>query len=229
VGGGGGTESIHDIVLSKEDDIKKYLKLDSARRGFMQDRFLAEEVTVEAFSGAEFSELGDFFTGRYDAGLTGDGVTLSRKGSVKGRPVTVVKGIRAAGNSLGVDYRVEGGEAAAGVRFAVEFNVILPCCDGPVCRYDAGPVPVPEAGLGTTGELREAKSISIIDALTKVRLSIEADTPATLWRFPVYTVSISEAGFEKIFQGSCVVFLFPMDTGGLDVGFDIRVEGHDVG
>ncbi|MGA2317744.1 MAG: alpha-amylase/4-alpha-glucanotransferase domain-containing protein [Thermodesulfobacteriota bacterium] len=32
-----------------------------------------------------------------------------------------------------------------------------------------------------------------------------------LWRFPIETVSLSESGFERIFQGSCLLFYWPLD------------------
>jgi len=60
-----------------------------------------------------------------------------------------------------------------------------------------------------------------------VKAKIELDTPATLWRYPVHTVSLSEGGFEKIFQGSCLLFLFPAEffrKGGLKTSFRITAD-----
>jgi len=37
-------------------------------------------------------------------------------------------------------------------------------------------------------------------------VGVEVDKPLTLWRFPIETVSLSEAGFERLYQSS-VVFL----------------------
>jgi alpha-amylase len=37
------------------------------------------------------------------------------------------------------------------------------------------------------------------------------DRRCNFWRFPVETVSLSESGFEKIFQGSCLLFYWPLE------------------
>ena len=37
---------------------------------------------------------------------------------------------------------------------------------------------------------------------------MELTDTATLWRFPVETVSQSEAGFERVYQGSAIVPLW---------------------
>ncbi|HUI29581.1 MAG TPA: alpha-amylase/4-alpha-glucanotransferase domain-containing protein, partial [Candidatus Acidoferrales bacterium] len=39
-----------------------------------------------------------------------------------------------------------------------------------------------------------------------LRVTVEVDKPLTLWRFPIETVSLSESGFERVYQSS-VVFL----------------------
>ena len=60
-----------------------------------------------------------------------------------------------------------------------------------------------------------------------MKAAISVDRPADLWRFPVHTVSLSEGGFEKIYQGSCLVFLFPfaLKDGKMELSFKVKVEG----
>jgi len=66
-----------------------------------------------------------------------------------------------------------------------------------------------------------------VDTWKGIGATIELDRPALLWRHPVHTVSLSEGGFEKIYQGSCLLFLFPSDAwhGPFRVSFRLSVEG----
>ena len=133
-------------------------------------------------------------------------------------------------NSFSVDYSLsrpvatgdrygEGreGEDREGkrARFAVELNLILPACDGPATRYlfEDGAALGDDHGLAVTGVLESVKEIVIEDSHTGVRVKIASDSAATLWRFPIETLSQSEAGFERIFQGSCLVFIYEPGEG----------------
>ena len=42
-----------------------------------------------------------------------------------------------------------------------------------------------------------------------VRFAFEA--PTKVWRYPVWTVSQSEGGFERTYQSTALVFLHPLD------------------
>ncbi|MDP2689735.1 MAG: DUF1926 domain-containing protein, partial [Deltaproteobacteria bacterium] len=231
----GGTKSIHDIVKVKEEGLEKYLKYDHARRASFVDRFIGANETFETFFGNTCKDLGDFSNGCYAASIRQGAVFLTRNGNAGGAAVTVTKEIRTEGrNSFSVDYALEhkGGPLPEGLRFGVEINMLLPCCDGPACFYQSSP-PLAEAeggaGLGSAGESGVEK-ISLVDSLTGVITTIEPSRAATLWRFPLHTVSLSEEGFEKIYQGSCLLFLFPVELADkrMRAGFKVRVEGVTV-
>jgi alpha-amylase len=59
-----------------------------------------------------------------------------------------------------------------------------------------------------------------------VSVSATADPPAPAEWFPVETVSNSEAGFERVYQGSCLIFRWPLHVAvkgetRLSVRFDV--------
>jgi 4-alpha-glucanotransferase len=229
----GEAKSIHDMVKVKEAGLEKYLKYDSSRRVSFVERFLSGGETLESFYSNAYKDLGDFSAGAYDCEMKDNGVTLERKGRLGGGVAVITKEITAAANSFSVDYRLKDlhkGVIAADItgRFCVELNILMPCCDGPACQYRFTPEFKDEAiGLGSTGELKGVKSVAIADTYTGVIMTIEADRPVTLWRFPVYTVSLSEGGFEKIYQGSCLAFMFPLsfdDDSEMKAGLKVRVE-----
>lgn len=226
-------KSIHEFVKVKEKGLERFLKYDTARRTSFIDHFLKEDETLDAFYGREHDELGDFHNNGYDLRIRDSKVLLSRKGVAAGAPFSVTKEIRVEGrNAFNVDYFVAsmGEKKLTGVNFGVELNLMMPCCDGPACLYQAVPQ-FSEAdgiGLGSSGVAKGLKTIRLIDTHIGLIATVEVDTPATLWRHPVHTVSLSEGGFEKIYQGSCLVFLFPLDfsgDGSMGISFRIKVEG----
>ena len=36
---------------------------------------------------------------------------------------------------------------------------------------------------------------------------VASERPAEIWHFPIHTVSLSESGFEKVYQGTTIVHL----------------------
>ena len=60
-----------------------------------------------------------------------------------------------------------------------------------------------------SGECRSVSLLLVQDPYVGIDLTVELDPPATVWRFPVETVSNSEEGFERTFQGSCFQFRWP--------------------
>jgi len=228
-------KSIHDVVRSKVDGLEKYLKFDSRRRASLVEHFIGTDETIKKFLENEHKELGDFCDKPYDVSIDDGGgspieggVTFSRAGRVSGSDFLVKKEItfNDAGSFKAV-YDVKGEKAQAAL-FGVEFNLMLPCCDGPACYYEFDPgQDKSDIGLGSAGDLEPLKKITLVDAHRKVCVTIETDIGARLWRFPVHTVSLSEAGFERIYQGSCLLFLFPLNAtdGGasLKISFDVRL------
>lgn len=105
------------------------------------------------------------------------------------------------------------------VRFGVEFNLIFPCCNGPACFYEMPGKNLKDKRLGSSGEITNIRDITLVDKLTKVSINFSFENDVSLWRFPIETVSISEAGFERIFQGSCLLFFWDIS---IDRGFETR-------
>ena len=64
---------------------------------------------------------------------------------------------------------------------------------------------------GGERKLEWALTFPIIDLLTMpLRTRLESSAPARVWRRPIETVSNSESGFERVHQGSAVLFLWPL-------------------
>lgn len=217
--GGDDARSIHDLVLVKEPGLERLLVEDRYLRRPLTDHFLPPETTIDDFSAVRHRELGDFVDRpfEYFLGEREDGfdLTLARTGNV-GRgghtaAMAVTKTIRFPkdGNIIGIEYRIlPAGSLDPAMLFGVEFdfNLLAPEADD---RYAVLDGVVPEkAHLAASAETAGVRRVAYVDRYQQVGIAIEADRPARLWRMPIHTVSLSEAGFEKVFQGNCTLFLF---------------------
>ncbi|MBI3753653.1 MAG: DUF1926 domain-containing protein, partial [Deltaproteobacteria bacterium] len=232
-GHAGGTKSIHDLTMSKEEGLEKYLFFDKEQRLSLRDHFLKKEETLDAFRKSAHEEMGDFAYRPYENNkgqvARGKGqVIFSRDGKVNGQAVLVEKKISVKDNGIIIDYCVKRNSqlptpsSQLPLRFGIEFNLILPCCDGMDGFYD---ISIEDKGLGGSGEIVGIRQIGLVDKWTKMRVDFGFDRDTSLWRFPVETVSISEAGFERNFQGSCILFFWDISMDkSFEVGFKVKVE-----
>jgi hypothetical protein len=90
------------------------------------------------------------------------------------------------------------------------------------CRYSIEGIDVPVIGLEFnialrdaryltgSGERARAEAFTIEEPSAGVALTLSVDPPATLYHFPIETVSESEEGLERTYQGLCVVLLWAL-------------------
>jgi len=110
------------------------------------------------------------------------------------------------------------------VKFGVEFdfNLLAPDAEDRYVEID-GSKPK-SSNLGALDENTQASKIAFIDEYRQLGIQIEADQTGRIWRMPIHTVSLSEGGFEKVFQGNCTLFLFEkaLSSGEeLKIGFNL--------
>ena len=214
--GDGGTRSIHDLLVAKEQGLEAFLHYDRYRRGSLQDHFLRSDTTIESFLAGNYGEEGDFLTGSYEAAIArsdgGQVASLRRTGSVwvqgEARRITVEKRVRLNGRgaSFQVDYEIRNEEdREAWLWFAMEWNLAMMAGNSPDHRYRIPGVPEEASALASVGETKEATAASLVDGHRGFSVDLEWSEPATLWRMPVETVSLSESGFERIYQSSTLL------------------------
>ncbi|NNM81147.1 MAG: DUF1926 domain-containing protein [Burkholderiales bacterium] len=104
------------------------------------------------------------------------------------------------------------GEISGGV-FSIEIHLAMPSCDGPAGRYRIG-----EDILGGFGEalaVRNLKSLLLEDDVMGGKVRIALSPGMEFHAKPFFSVSQSEAGFEKIMQAVSITLSFrPEETGG---------------
>jgi alpha-amylase len=53
--------------------------------------------------------------------------------------------------------------------------------------------------------------VGLKDEWLKIHARLDATEEARVMRYPIETISLSEGGFERVYQGSCVVMLFEVE------------------
>jgi alpha-amylase len=224
-----GAKSIHGVALAKEKGLEKYLKFDRLKRCSLREHLLSADATLESFASVEETGFEDFPCAPYGYEMKKDGILFKRTD----RDISVTKDVTAGADRFSARYRMEplGSVRSEGLFFnrlkglslAVEFNFCFPGCNGPLCRYEFPEIKGVELGLGSAEELKNIRQVALVDGFSRLRITLSSDPSARLWRYPVETVSLSEAGFERIYQGSSLVFVFPF-TLPFEAAVTVKVE-----
>lgn len=211
--------SIHDISAVKEDGLEQLLHYDWYTRRFAQEHILPLDTKMDAFEDTSYTEWGDFIKEPYKVEPLQDkaGVILRREGGLwrdgKKSSLIIQKRIEldASDAAFTVSYTVENpadsGALPLEFLFAVETNLSLGSPDDPK-RYFLFPHEtlnkVKPAG---NIQLAEIDGYKYYDLENRFELSCRADSDG-LWMMPIYTVSQSENGFERVYQGTTLVHLW---------------------
>jgi hypothetical protein len=111
------------------------------------------------------------------------------------------------GTRLEIRYRLHWtGEEPLDGRWGVQFNVALSAGDAPG-RYFRVPL---RPSLGSRGRLEGAHELAMVDEWLDYVIELGWDGAGDAGWAPVETVSLSEGGFERIYQGSAVLLSWPL-------------------
>lgn len=211
-----GVASIHDRTVAKEEGLDAYLVQDWYPRGSLIDHFLTENETLDAFAKCQYSEQGDFVNQPYQSKWTQKGnqvvLTLERLGHVwvgnKHLPVEVQKEVTLlpGQSEYTVKYTVVNkSDQPVDVRFGVENAFAFTAGDAPERHYSVPNVTLSDNALRSKGQLESVSTLSLIDEYADFKATVSFEKPTDVWRFPIETVSMSEGGFERVFQGAVLL------------------------
>ena len=208
-GEGGAPASIHDVVMVKEAGLADRLQYDDHERRSGLVRFLAPGTTPGEVADARETELGDFCNGEFVVrSLEPGAIALTRDGTVAGQPVTVTRTTRLGGGRLDPRLEIElavehRGTAPIETRLGIEWSLHLLGGGGnPSAWYDVAGARSAHDGSGqATGINRLGFGNDWVGVQVAASLSPAADA----WWSPIETVSNSESGFERVYQGSALL------------------------
>jgi hypothetical protein len=214
------TQTIHEQLAVREEGLSAYLIYDTHRRTSLLDRFLPPQTTVEDLMKSRCEELGDFIDGRYEMALSVTGgkpsLSFERQGRAGREAMRIRKKLELMRTrELRVEYMLDG--VFSGL-FAVEMNISL--LGSPLASIRTGEDTVSVRSIAMLKDVREFR---IEEPYSGVAIDCLFNQNSDLWYYPVETVSLSEQGIERLFQGTC--FLFVVNPERLDrgrLGFRLR-------
>ncbi|MFO1064625.1 MAG: alpha-amylase/4-alpha-glucanotransferase domain-containing protein [Pirellulales bacterium] len=152
---------------------------------------------------------------------------MTREGNAWGVPLRITKALTLEEGDprLFVAYLIEGLPRERQMHLALEWNFAgMPAGADDRFFYDEKGARLGE--LGTRLNLVGASHLGLIDQWQGLDVFMSQNRPASLWTFPIQTVSQSEAGFELVHQSVCVMphWLIQGDSEGKwSVQMEIRI------
>jgi hypothetical protein len=208
--GTAGTASIHDRVAVKEAGLAARLHDDWHERRSGLVHVFSPTVTPRAWADATAVDLGDFATGPFEIlEITPTSLRVARVGHlrIEGRshPVRVERRLEVAGGrldpALDVEVVVEShADRPIDCRLGVEWSLTMLGGGGNPSAYwssaDERSTHDAERTASGVRELMSGNEYLGVELITAVEPAADA------WIAPIDTVSNSESGFERVYQGS---------------------------
>ena len=211
------TKSIHERVVIKESGIDKYIIYDKSRRVSLVDHFFPEDVELDSLRKGAYKELGDFSREVYSfypqRKKEEARVNFSRTGKVDGQEISITKSasILAGQSIINVEYELTNlSNDKISVLFGVEFNFTLLTSDAPD-RYIK--IEKAQYKMNSSHQFEKIINLKLIDEWKGIGVSLELEKSGKIFWYPIETISQSESGFERTYQGTCFIF-------GFNIGLD---------
>ncbi len=216
----GETASIHDLVLTKEDGLDRLLVDDWYPRRCFVDHFLSGDSNLHGFAGGQFHDEGDFVLEPYRCRTQSESnsVSLTRNGHIwrDGRPINLNVEKRfffsPQSDVISVNYKlIAPDEDIWSLRLAVENNFNFQAGHAADRYVLFNGERSDESFLDSVNGVTECRNVILHDEWRGVSSALAFDKKVELWQAPILTVSLSESGFEKVYQGTSLVSIVPVD------------------
>jgi alpha-amylase len=219
------TKTIHESLSVKEEGLSEYLTYDTYRRSSFLDHFFPAETSVQHIVASEYEELGDFIQGVYTMDRSQDKknitISFSRDGTVRQNAFRIEKSIRInEPRQITAEYSLQGKYSGL---FAVEMNISL--LGSPHALIGIGDEHI---DIRNTGTHKHINAFQLIDRFLNMKIDYLFSEPVTLWYYPVETVSLSEQGIERLYQGTSFLFIWMMELHGMKKIRLIMDFGEDI-
>jgi 4-alpha-glucanotransferase len=207
----GAAKTIHAAATAREAGLTARLGIDRFRRASLLDGLFADSALPDPLDPWETADavLGERPmrpSARVGADLAEVECAIDGLGMV---PLAVVKSIQVPrqGAWLEIRYRLGwSGAAPLAARWGVQFNLALSAGDAPG-RYFRAPG---HPSLGSRGRLEHRRGIAMVDEWLGCAVELRWAAPGDVSWAPVETVSLSETGFERIYQGVALFLSWPL-------------------
>ena len=230
-----GPAFIHDQVWSKEANLAALLRYDQyARHAFRSILFPASK-TFQDFAELTLQENQSLAAGSWKLDEPWDGtdewgfrqVSCLQTGNLRtGYDATKRFRVRANGSQLVIECLsrfsiLPPASAAPRMAFGLELVLNLLARNSPDRYFEAGKERHP---LEFKGEI-DSSSLTVVDEWQRVKIQLNGEPAIRWWIAPIETISRSESGFERIYQGSTVMAVWnPEPLSGRFPDHNLRAE-----
>jgi alpha-amylase len=209
--GGGEPRTIHTAPGAKEEGLAELLDYDPFRRASLLDGLFGPGAPPDPLSpwAVARAAIGERPMQSEIVERDGEVELALRLTAIDGVPLAVEKRIRigAAGAGIRARYglRWSGDEPLDGT-WAVQLNLALTAGDaaGRYYRLPGSP------SLGSRGGRTGVAMLALVDEWIGCEVEIGWSGTGGVGWAPIETVSLSEAGFERIYQGSAILISWPL-------------------
>lgn len=235
-------KTIHELKVLKEEGLEKLLIYDKYPRFSFLTHILPISTSIYDFSNQNFNEIWDgifaeFEIDKIERKNEGVAVALRREAIINidgvKNPTLVEKEYKLNKENSQLDFNVKlenKGEGFLKFLFGVEINFTLLGGKDPRRIYRIGGYSLDDPNLDSFGIINNVDHIIMEDHWNLMRVKITTTSLMNIWRMPVMTVSQSEGGIEKSYQGSCILFIKEFSFSSKDkIDLNFSVIFEDIG
>ena len=219
----GKVASIHEQTLAKEPGLEKHLKYDRWARNTFRLLLFAPEKTHADFEALSLAESAAFAGGDYRVqSATAEEIQLNMEAPLRQViPEVDPKCVLRATKTLKFGNHKQGFDVLCRVEIAAKGSESPPPVPAAPAKFKVGleivinllAPNVPDRSIEFAGERKPlewsgvvvGQRVRLADEWQDVAAEIEARGASQLWISPIETVSESEEGFERVYQGSQIL------------------------
>ena len=205
-----GAQSIHEQTRAKEPGLERWLNYDRWPRHSFRLLLFGQEKTHEDYAEVRLEEDAALAGRRYH--VTGSSSTSVALASEDNKDWLATKHILFAPTPAGFDIicdvalrRRAAGAAAVHLGIEVVLNFLAPSETNRYFEVDGKRSPLRLSAAPAVTELR------VVDEWQRAAVMLQAPAARNFWIAPIETVSESEDGFERIYQGSQIAAVWPVE------------------
>lgn len=206
--GSQGAVSIHDLARVKEPGLERLLRYDRWNRNCFRVLLCPPEKSFSDYEQVQLDEHIGAAAGIYRVSHADAYGTLLRCEDADGWSVTKQFALASNGETFEIACEVEiSSRAAAKVMLGVEtvLNFLAPDVPDRYFESHGDRHPLRWAGATPASELR------VVDEWQNAAVNLSAPGAREFWIAPIETVSDSESGFERVYQGSQILAVWPVE------------------
>jgi 4-alpha-glucanotransferase len=217
---GHGVQSIHEQTRAKEEGLERWLLYDRWPRHCFRLLVFGQGKSQQDYARVQLEEDAALAGGKYR--VTGSSATSVGLASADSTDWLADKNFSFLPTSAGFDIvcdilllRRATSAAAVNVGIEVVVNFLAPSETNRYFEAEGRRFDLRWSASTPTTELR------VVDGWQRAAVTLEASTAPNFWVAPIETVSESEGGFERIYQGSQISAVWPVE---LEAGAEFKAQ-----